>query len=182
MLQKQCGHHCDYRAKNQWFLMCKWFPWTVTLCNSSSEVLFYGISIPSTFCLSGNSVDVISCLTIDWKKSLFENMTELMRKKVGMHFCPKQFPELPPVFCVAPLLPSISDGLKMLHPFFINPEYSTVKLHKGGLPLTNGGGHPFPLLLGQPSSALLSTAQCPGRWPTVCQNRLGHQNYYFWGC
>ena len=23
---------------------------------------------------------------------------------------------------------------------------------------------------------------CPGRWPTVCRNRLGHQNYYFWGC
>jgi len=23
---------------------------------------------------------------------------------------------------------------------------------------------------------------CPGRWPTVCRNRLGHQNSYFWGC
>ena len=35
---------------------------------------------------------------------------------------------------------------------------STVKLHKPG-PLLQTEGHPFPLLLGQPSSALLSSAQ-----------------------
>ena len=38
---------------------------------------------------------------------------------------------------------------------------STVKLHKRG-PLLQTAGHPFPLLLGQPSSALLSTAQVGG--------------------
>ena len=38
---------------------------------------------------------------------------------------------------------------------------STVKLHKRG-PLLQTAGDPFPLLLGQPSSALLSTAQAGG--------------------
>ena len=37
----------------------------------------------------------------------------------------------------------------------------TVKLHKRG-PLLQTAGHSFPLLLGQPSSALLSTAQAGG--------------------
>ena len=37
----------------------------------------------------------------------------------------------------------------------------TIKLHKRG-PLLQTAGHPFPLLLGQPSSALLSTAQAGG--------------------
>ena len=37
----------------------------------------------------------------------------------------------------------------------------TVKLHKRG-PLLQTAGNPFPLLLGQPSSALLSTAQAGG--------------------
>ena len=36
-------------------------------------------------------------------------------------------------------------------------------------------GHPFPLLLGQ----FCPLVYCPGRWPIVCRNRLGHQNYYF---
>ena len=40
-------------------------------------------------------------------------------------------------------------------------SYYTVKLHKRG-PLLQTAGHPFPLLLGQPSSALLSTAQAGG--------------------
>ena len=52
----------------------------------------------------------------------------------------------------------------------------TVKLHKPG-PLLQTVGHPFPLLLGQLSSALLSTAQAGG--PPSVENRLGHQNYYF---
>ena len=38
---------------------------------------------------------------------------------------------------------------------------ATVKLHKRG-PLLQTASHPFPLLLGQPSSALLSTAQAGG--------------------
>ena len=38
---------------------------------------------------------------------------------------------------------------------------NTVKLHKRG-PLLQTAGHPFPLLLGQPSSALLFTAQAGG--------------------
>ena len=38
---------------------------------------------------------------------------------------------------------------------------STVDFHKRG-PLLQTAGHPFPLLLGQPSSALLSTAQAGG--------------------
>ena len=37
----------------------------------------------------------------------------------------------------------------------------TVKLHKRG-PFLQTAGHPFPLLLGQPSSALLSTVQAGG--------------------
>ena len=37
----------------------------------------------------------------------------------------------------------------------------TAKLHKRG-PLLQAEGHPFPLLLGQPSSALLSTAKAGG--------------------
>ena len=43
---------------------------------------------------------------------------------------------------------------------------STVKLHKRE-PLLQTAGHPFPLLLGQPSSALLSTAQAGGGPPSV---------------
>ena len=39
-------------------------------------------------------------------------------------------------------------------------ESGTVKLHKR--PLLQTAGHPFPLLFGQPSSALLSTAQAGG--------------------
>ena len=39
---------------------------------------------------------------------------------------------------------------------------STVTLHKRG-PLLQTAGHPFPLLLGHPSSALLSTAQAGGQ-------------------
>ena len=82
----------------------------------------------------------------------------------------------------------------------------TVKLHKRG-PLLQTAGHPFSLLLGQTSSVhvpsisinvghfyrrratlfpcylaspvLPSCLLPPSRWPTVCQNRLGHQNYYF---
>ena len=44
-------------------------------------------------------------------------------------------------------------------------EVSTVKLHIRG-PLLQTAGHPFPLVLGQPSSALLSTAQA-GEPPSV---------------
>ena len=39
---------------------------------------------------------------------------------------------------------------------------SNVKVHKRGPLLQTAAGHPFPLLLGQPSSALLSTAQAGG--------------------
>ena len=39
---------------------------------------------------------------------------------------------------------------------------NTVKLHKRGPLLQTAAGHPFPLLLGQPSSAVLSTAQAGG--------------------
>ena len=55
--------------------------------------------------------------------------------------------------------------------FYISENYSkvlkmyTVKLQKRG-PLLQTAGHPFPLLLGQPSSALLSTAQAGGQ-PSV---------------
>ena len=40
-------------------------------------------------------------------------------------------------------------------------ENDTVKLRKRGS-LLQTAGHPYPLLLGQPSSALLSTAQAGG--------------------
>ena len=45
--------------------------------------------------------------------------------------------------------------------YFIVSLGYTVKLHKRG-PLLQMVGHTFPLLLGQPSSALLSTAQAGG--------------------
>ena len=55
---------------------------------------------------------------------------------------------------------------------------STVKLHKRG-PLLQTAGHPFFPATWPAHFCLL--VYCPGREPTVCQNRLGHQNYYFWG-
>ena len=59
-----------------------------------------------------------------------------------------------------------STGTSMIKGHFFsfhksNKKSSTVKLHRRG-PLLQTAGHPFPLLLGQPSSALLSTAQAGG--------------------
>ena len=46
----------------------------------------------------------------------------------------------------------------------------TVKLHKRGPPFSPAT---WP-------AQFCPLVYCPsGRWPTVCQNRLGHQNYYF---
>ena len=67
---------------------------------------------------------------------------------------------------------------------------STVKLHKRG-PLLQTAGHPFPLLLGQPSSALLSTAQAGGPpsvkigWATktiIFEDVRGHKMTPFFTC
>ena len=65
-------------------------------------------------------------------------------------------------------------------------QKTTVKLHKLG-PLLQTVGHPFPLLLGQPSSALLSTAQAGGSvkigWATktiMFEDVRGHKmNLFF---
>ena len=59
-------------------------------------------------------------------------------------------------------------------------KVSTVKLHKRG-PLLQAAGHPFPLLLGQPSSALLSTAQAGGP-PSVEIGWATKTITYFLGC
>ena len=67
---------------------------------------------------------------------------------------------------------------------------STIKLHKRG-PLLQTVGHPFPLLLGQPSSALLSTAQAGGPpyvklgWATktiIFEDVRGHKMTLFFTC
>ena len=69
-------------------------------------------------------------------------------------------------------------------------KFSTVKLHKRG-PLLQTAGHPFPLLLGQPSSALLSTAQAGGPpsveigWATktiIFEDVRGHKMTSFFTC
>ena len=77
--------------------------------------------------------------------------------------------------------------------FYKNTNYlhGTVKLHKRG-PLTQTAGHPFPLLLGQPSSALLSTAQAGGPpsveiggWATktiIFEDVRGHKMTSFFTC
>ena len=66
----------------------------------------------------------------------------------------------------------------------------TVKLHKHGS-LLQTAGHPFPLLLGQPSSALLSTAQAGGPpsvkigWATktiIFEDVRGHNMTSFFTC
>ena len=67
----------------------------------------------------------------------------------------------------------------------------TIKLHKRG-PLLQTAGHPFPLqLLGQPSSALLSTAQAGGPlsveigWATktiTVEDVRGHKMNSFFTC
>ena len=67
---------------------------------------------------------------------------------------------------------------------------TTVKLHKRG-PLLQTAGHSFPLLLGQPSSALLSTAQAGGPpsveigWATktiIFEDVRGHEMTSFFTC
>ena len=68
----------------------------------------------------------------------------------------------------------------------------TVDLHKRGPLLQTGAGHPFPLLLlGQPSSALLSTAQAGGPpsvqigWATITiifEDVRGHKMTSFFTC
>ena len=75
--------------------------------------------------------------------------------------------------------------------YMANTEiYGTVKLHKRG-PLLQTAGHPFPLLLGQPSSALLSTAQAGGPpsvkigWATktiIFEDVRGHKMTSFFTC
>ena len=66
----------------------------------------------------------------------------------------------------------------------------TVKLHKRG-PLLQTAGRPFPLLFGQPSSALLSTAQAGGPpsveigWATktiIFEDVRGHKMTSFFTC
>ena len=66
----------------------------------------------------------------------------------------------------------------------------TIKLHKRG-PLLQTACHPFPLLLGQPSSALLSTAQAGGLlsveigWATktiIFEDVRGHKMTPFFTC
>ena len=69
-------------------------------------------------------------------------------------------------------------------------QVPTVKLHERG-PLLQTVGHPFPLLLGQPSSALLSTAQAGGPpsvkigWATktiIFEDVRGHKMTPFFTC
>ena len=50
---------------------------------------------------------------------------------------------------------------------FLYVAIHTVKLHKHGPILQTADQHPFPQLLGQPSSALLSTAAQAGGPPSV---------------
>ena len=85
---------------------------------------------------------------------------------------------------------AIKSGVEV---YDINPimKYvNTVKLHKRG-PLLQTAGHPFPLLLGQPSSALLSTAQAGGPpsvkigWATktiIFEDVRGHKMTSFFTC
>ena len=67
---------------------------------------------------------------------------------------------------------------------------NTVKLHKRGSFLQTAG-HPYPLLLGQPSSALLSTAQASGPpsveigWATktiIFEDVRGYKMTSFFSC
>ena len=67
----------------------------------------------------------------------------------------------------------------------------TINLHKRGPLLQTAAGHPFPLLLGQPSSALLSTAQAGGPpsvkigWATktiIFEDVRGHKMTSFFTC
>ena len=76
------------------------------------------------------------------------------------------------------------------HTTFRKANFDTVKLHKRG-PLLQTAGHPFPLLLGQPSSALLSTAQAGGPpsveigWATktiIFEDVRGHKMTSFFTC
>ena len=69
-------------------------------------------------------------------------------------------------------------------------DYHTIDFHKRG-PLLQTAGHPFPLLLGQPSSALLSTAQAGGPpsvkigWATktiIFEDVRGHKMTSFFTC
>ena len=69
-------------------------------------------------------------------------------------------------------------------------SWCTVKLHKRG-PLLQTAGHPFPLLLGQPSYALQSTAQAGGPpsvkigWATktiIFEDVRGHKMNSFSTC
>ena len=67
----------------------------------------------------------------------------------------------------------------------------TVKLHEWG-PLLQTAGHPYPLVLGQPSSALSSTAQAGGPpsveigWATtktiIFEDVRGHKMTSFFTC
>ena len=75
-------------------------------------------------------------------------------------------------------------------PLDFRKKTSTVKLHKRG-PLLQTAGHPLPLLLGQPSSALLSTAQAGGPpsvkigWATktiIFEDVRGHKMTSFFTC
>ena len=82
-------------------------------------------------------------------------------------------------------------GLTIPNKYAFQFMYSTVKLHKHG-PLLQTAGHPFPaLLLGQPSSALLSTAQAGGPpsvkigWATetiIFEDVRGHKMTSFFTC
>ena len=87
---------------------------------------------------------------------------------------------------------SVENSFQSLGLFYMaNTEiYGTVKLHKRG-PLLQTAGHPFPLLLGQPSSALLSTAQAGGPpsvkigWATktiIFEDVRGHKMTSFFPC
>ena len=83
-----------------------------------------------------------------------------------------------------------TDHLQNKQTNFLELKITTLKLHKLG-PLLQTAGHPFPLLLGQPSSALLSTAQAGGPpsveigWATktiIFEDVRGHKMTSFFTC